>query len=98
MTDIDDYDPFDDYDDLPREPYCFGCCDTGFAEVPLLRWLDLRPPLTRDRADRSRCASCNPSQRQRRRMALRQRRSAQKWQRDLAAGRVTLDPPGSDPF
>lgn len=92
MTDVDDYWGDDDQDREPAEPDCFGCWDSGFARPR--RWWMERPAGARYRAGRGRCASCNPSPRQRRRNAYRARRDAERFQRDVSAGRIV--PAGPD--
>lgn len=97
MTDLDDWDdPRDDEEREPEEPNCFGCWDTGFARPR--RWWIERPPGARYRASRGRCASCNPSPRQERRNERRRRLDAERFRRDVAAGRIVPAAPGDAPF
>lgn len=95
MTDVDDWDDADD-DEPDWEPDCGGCWDTGVARPR--RWWQQQRTFTRRRASRARCASCNPSPRQERRNAYRARRDAEQWQRDVAAGRITLATFDDRPF
>lgn len=81
----------DDWDDDPigdddyegrQEPDCYGCCDTGYRPVSLLRYIVTDgQPFTRVRVGRQHCRYCNPSPRQRRRWPKYVRRLEQQGER-----------------
>lgn len=82
MTDVDDYDDDDwKYEDLHpvrEEPdwNCWTCEDAGVVQGA---------------KQVVNCPSCWPTPRQCRRQAYRDRRRAERFARDVAAGRIVLD-------